>query len=154
MKSFVLFHKHLSWIHLRHVFPVPRHSDSHSTSQLLRTPAGSNFGGILPVLFCLEDINLPSWWWTQSLAPLNTHFLSYHLLTEWSWPRAGCNLPQETNGMQSKMKIGTSLCTTLVEKRWCRVLWESDLFNHCRTDRMTLNRIQAAVDASIFNPFS
>lgn len=80
------------------------HSDSHRSSQLLRTPAGSNFGGILPVPFCLGDINLPSWWWTQSLALLLTHFLSYHLLTEWSGPHAGCSLPEETNGIQSKMK--------------------------------------------------
>lgn len=81
-------------------------SDSHSSSQLVRTPAGSNFGGILPVPFCLGDINLPSWWWTQSLAPLLTRFffLSYHLLTEWSGPHAGCSLPEETNRIRSKTK--------------------------------------------------
>lgn len=96
-----------------------RHSDSHSSSQLVQTPAGSNFWGTLPVPFCLGDINLPSWWWTQSLASLLTHFLSYHLLTEWSGPHAGCSMPEETNGIQSKtcFKKRTTLCTTEVEKK-------------------------------------
>lgn len=81
-----------------------RHSDSHSSSQLVQTPAGGNFWCTLPVLFCLGDINLPSWWWTQSLASLLTHFLSNHLLTEWSGLHAGCSMPEETNGIQSKIK--------------------------------------------------
>lgn len=126
-----------------------RHSDSRSSSQLVQTPAGGNFWCTLPVLFCLGDRNLPSWWWTQSLASLLTHFLSNHLLTEWSGLYAGCSMPEETNGIQ-----GQPSAPQRYKKRWFRVLRESDLFNHCRADRMTLNGIQAAVDASIFNPFS
>lgn len=33
-----------------------RHSDSHSSSQSVQTPAGSNFGGILPVPFSASEI--------------------------------------------------------------------------------------------------
>lgn len=104
IKSFALWCKHLSWIHPRLVFPVRAPQIAHSPSQLIQTPAGSNFEGTLPAPFCHGDINLLSWWWTQSLASLLTHFLSYHLLAEWSVPHAGRGWPEETNGKPKKWK--------------------------------------------------
>lgn len=144
IKSFALWCKHLSWIHPRLVFPVRAPQIAHSPSQLIQTPAGSNFEGTLPAPFCHGDINLLSWWWTQSLASLLTHFLSYHLLAEWSVPHAGRGLPEETNVKTKKVKERTTTCIREAEKKGDAGFYSKVTFSiTVAQDGMRLNGIRA-----------